>query len=120
MARTRSCKAEVAPAERAWRAVAVEFRRLCLHGSQVPLGQDTLLHNLGTGEILPSARTNEQELELIRKETAPVPVSSAGSPPPAMMTLKGKIAGRSGSLQHDMLGHVFMSSSEARPHENNT
>jgi len=32
------------------------------------ISQDTLLHNLRAGEILPSARTNEQELELIRKE----------------------------------------------------
>jgi len=32
------------------------------------ISQDTLLHNLRTGEILPSARTNEQELELIRKD----------------------------------------------------
>jgi len=36
------------------------------------ISQDTLLHNLRTGEILPSARTNEQELQLIRKEPPPV------------------------------------------------
>ena len=31
----------------------------------------TLLHNFRTGEILPLARTNEQELELNRKEPVP-------------------------------------------------
>ena len=32
------------------------------------ISRDTLLHNLRTGEIVPSARTNEQEVELIREE----------------------------------------------------
>jgi len=36
------------------------------------ISQDTLLHNLRTGEILPSARTHEQELALIRKEPVKV------------------------------------------------
>ena len=36
------------------------------------ISRDTLLHNLRTGEILPSARTNEQEVELIRADPAPV------------------------------------------------
>jgi hypothetical protein len=45
--------------------------------------QDTLLHNLRTGEILPSARTNEQEVELIRKDAPPVAVASPLSPPRA-------------------------------------
>jgi hypothetical protein len=35
------------------------------------ISRDTLLHNFRTGEILPPARTNEQELELIRKEPPP-------------------------------------------------
>jgi len=30
------------------------------------ISRDTLLHNLRTGEILPAARTNEQEVELIK------------------------------------------------------
>ncbi len=46
------------------------------------ISQDTLLHNLRTGEILPNARTNEQELELIRTEPSPLrPMSSLPSPP---------------------------------------
>jgi len=36
------------------------------------ISRDTLLHNFRTGEILPPARTNEQELELIEAEPAPV------------------------------------------------
>ena len=32
------------------------------------ISRDTLLHNLRTGEILPPARTNEQEVELIQAE----------------------------------------------------
>ena len=47
------------------------------------ISQDTLLHNLRTGEILPSARTNEQELELIRKEPAPAAVASVANAAPA-------------------------------------
>jgi len=39
------------------------------HGSR-----DTLLHNFRTGEILPPARTNEQELKLIKKVPPPVNV----------------------------------------------
>ena len=34
--------------------------------------RDTLLHTFRIGEILPSARPNEQEMELIRKEPAPI------------------------------------------------
>ena len=37
----------------------------------------SLLHNLRTGEIPPTARTNEQELELIRKEPPPAVATSA-------------------------------------------
>ncbi len=36
------------------------------------------MHNLRTAEILPPARTNEQELELIRKEPPPVTGVTAG------------------------------------------
>ena len=35
------------------------------------ISRDTLLHNFRTGEILPPARTNEQEIELIAKEPPP-------------------------------------------------
>jgi len=37
------------------------------------------------GEILPSARTNEQELELIRKEPAPAAATSPAIPSRAAM-----------------------------------
>ena len=40
------------------------------------ISRDTLLHNLRTAEILPPARTNEQEVELIREEGAPANVAS--------------------------------------------
>jgi hypothetical protein len=32
------------------------------------ISRDTLLHNLRAGEVLPPARTNEEEVELIQKE----------------------------------------------------
>ena len=35
------------------------------------IGSDTRLHIFRTGEILPPARTNEQEVELIRAEPKP-------------------------------------------------
>jgi hypothetical protein len=35
------------------------------------ISRDTLLHNFRQGEILPPGRTNEQEMELVRKEPAP-------------------------------------------------
>ena len=35
------------------------------------ISRDTLLHNFRQGEILPPGRTNEQELELVRKEPPP-------------------------------------------------
>ena len=49
------------------------------------ISRDTLLHNLRTGEILPPARTNEQELELIQQEAlnlnnAPLAENSAAAP----------------------------------------
>ena len=51
------------------------------------ISRDTLLHNFRTGEILPPARTNEQELALIQSEPPPpVPIISSrldsGSLPP--------------------------------------
>ncbi len=36
------------------------------------ISRDTLLHNFRTGEILPPARTNEQEMELIKNEPPPL------------------------------------------------
>jgi len=48
---------------------ATEIQALVAAWQSGAISRDTLLHNLRTGEILPSARTNEQELELIRKET---------------------------------------------------
>ena len=36
------------------------------------ISHDTLLHKFRTGEILPPARTNDEEIELIRREPAPV------------------------------------------------
>jgi hypothetical protein len=39
-------------------SAVVQCREAVLPGA---ISQDTLLHNLRTGEILPSARTNEQE-----------------------------------------------------------
>ena len=58
---------------------AVEIQALVAAWQSGAISQDTLVHNLRTGEILPTARTNEQELELIRKEPPAVPgnVSSA-------------------------------------------
>ena len=49
------------------------------------ISRDTLLYNLRTGEILPPARTNEQELELIQQEAlsmnnAPLAENSAAAP----------------------------------------
>jgi hypothetical protein len=35
------------------------------------ISRDTLLHNFRTGEILPPAHTNDQEIELIKKEPRP-------------------------------------------------
>jgi len=54
------------------------------------ISQDTLLHKLRTGEILPSARTNEEELELIRKEPAPIAVASGASAVRRWRQLKGE------------------------------
>jgi hypothetical protein len=45
------------------------------------ISRDTLLHNFRTGEILPPARPNDEEIELIRKE--PPPPSVMWMPQPA-------------------------------------
>ena len=39
---------------------------------RLAISRDTLLHAFRTSEILPPARTNEQELELIRQEPVQV------------------------------------------------
>ena len=45
------------------------------------ISRDTLLHNFRTGEILPPARPNDEEIELIRKE--PPPPNGTSMPLPA-------------------------------------
>jgi hypothetical protein len=47
---------------------ATEIAALVSAWQSGAISRDTLLHNFRTGEILPPARTNEQELELIGKE----------------------------------------------------
>jgi len=47
---------------------ATEIQALVSAWHSGAISQDTLLHNLRSGEILPSARTNEQEMELIRND----------------------------------------------------
>lgn len=54
---------------------ATEIQALVAAWQSGAISRDTLLHNFRTGEILPPARTNEQELELIRKEPAPVNIA---------------------------------------------
>ena len=49
---------------------AKEIQALVSAWQNSVISRDTLLHNLRTGEILPPARTNEQEIDLI--EAAPV------------------------------------------------
>lgn len=51
---------------------AAEMQALVAAWQQGAISRDTLRHNFRTGEILPPALTNEQELELIRKEPAPL------------------------------------------------
>lgn len=51
---------------------ATEIQALVSAWQSGAISRDTLLHNLRTGEILPSSRTNEEEVELIRTEPAPV------------------------------------------------
>jgi hypothetical protein len=50
---------------------AAEIQALVSAWQSGAISRDTLLHNFRTGEILPPARTNEQEMELIREEPAP-------------------------------------------------
>ncbi|HEY2952260.1 MAG TPA: hypothetical protein VGK40_06750 [Verrucomicrobiae bacterium] len=52
---------------------ATEIQALVGAWQSGAISRDTLLHNFRTGEILPPARTNDQELELIRKEPPPLP-----------------------------------------------
>ncbi len=47
---------------------AAEIAALVSAWQNGAISRDTLLHNFRTGEILPPARTNEQEMELIRSE----------------------------------------------------
>ena len=64
---------------------ATEIQALVAAWQSGAISQDPLLHNLRTGEILPSARTNEQELELIRKEPPPAAAPSAAAQSPRAM-----------------------------------
>lgn len=54
---------------------APEIQALVAAWQSGAISRDTLLHNFRTGEILPPARTNEQEVELIRKEPPPANVA---------------------------------------------
>ena len=47
---------------------ATEIAALVAAWQSGAISRDTLLHNFRTGEILPPARTNEQEIELIKNE----------------------------------------------------
>jgi len=69
---------------------ATEIQALAGAWQSGAISRDTLLHNLRVGEILPSARTNEQEVELIRKDAPPVAVASQLSAPKATMALKAE------------------------------
>lgn len=50
---------------------APEIQALVAAWQSGAISRDTLLHKFRTGEILPPARTNEQEIELIQKEPPP-------------------------------------------------
>jgi Domain of unknown function (DUF4055) len=50
---------------------ATEIQALVSAWQSGAISRDTLLHNFRTGEILPPARTNDQELDLIRKDPPP-------------------------------------------------
>jgi len=58
---------------------AKEIQALVSAWQSGAISRDTLLHNLRTGELLPPARTNEQELELIRKDPPPMKVLASAS-----------------------------------------
>lgn len=51
---------------------AQEIQALVSAWQSGAISRDTLLHNFRTGELLPPARTNDQEIELIRKDPPPV------------------------------------------------
>ena len=57
---------------------ASEIQALVAAWQSGAISRDTLLQNFRTGEILPPARTNEQEMLLIKSEPAP-PVPMATS-----------------------------------------
>jgi len=59
---------------------ATEIQALVAAWQSGAISRDTLLHNFRTGEILPPARTNEQEIELIRKEPPPPHVTPIPQP----------------------------------------
>jgi len=59
---------------------ATEIQALVAAWQSGAISRDTLLHNFRTGEILPPARTNEQEIELIRKEPPPPNVTVMPQP----------------------------------------
>ena len=50
---------------------ATEIQALVAAWQSGAISRDTLLHNFRTGEILPPARTNEQEMELIKSDPPP-------------------------------------------------
>ncbi len=62
---------------------ATEIQALVAAWQSGAISRDTLLHNFRTGEILPPARTNDQEIELIRKEPPPPNVMPMLRPSPA-------------------------------------
>ena len=57
---------------------ATEIAALVAAWQSGAISRDTLLHNFRTGEILPPARTNEQELELIQNDPPPPPLPLPG------------------------------------------
>lgn len=54
---------------------ATEMQALVAAWQSGAISRDTLLHNFRTGEILPPARTNEQEIELIKREPPPINIA---------------------------------------------
>ena len=59
---------------------AAEIQALVSAWQSGAISRDTLLHNFRTGEILPPARTNEQEVALIKAEPKPVTNSNSQTP----------------------------------------
>ena len=58
---------------------AAEIQALVSAWQNGAISRDTLLHNLRTGEVLPPARTNEEEVELIGREPSPVVMKAASA-----------------------------------------